>query len=587
MDDDEDLAASKNTDGSNKAKPFQESYPSMVEAREAIKDYLQSRGMPYFARKASREFYTLACPKMKLDPPVDCDFNVTANFQKKTGRVKVIKCRLDHTCGIMLEGSKHVKVEAGWVCRKAEPFLKEQPNATAADLSQHMKKRFGVDVAYKLAWKVKQKFDKSLSTSEETAFQLIQPYFAKLEQRMPGTITVLERDSEQRLVRTFVLLKPLADALPSCRPVLSFDVCDLKSTFKGVLMAATMVDGTGQTLPLAWGTAQMEDTDNWNWFAQNLIHSLPYLQDHSFTIFSDMGKGLEEAVETHFPQSFHSYCVKYIEKRLADKFRYKSDAVMKASKQLDSTKFEQAMTTIEHENKKAHGFLRRIPVERWTTCHATYPKWGVVTLNAYETLKGWMEDFSDISHIGLHTGLVRKCTQVLYDRRTLYDGTSTPFPRPILQQLEANVRTGRTLDVVQSSLSLFTVGAGAEVDLTGPSCTCMSYVQTGLPCKHMAAVGNDITGWVHPSYTIRSLKAMYAGIIPPCTVDSTVVPDNVTKPPTVHRPPPGRPKRRRSRSSIAPEASPIVCSRCQERGHNSRTCEWRHQEEEEEDDEES
>jgi hypothetical protein len=554
-------------------KPFQDSYESMDAARIAIKDVLHVRGLPFYSRKSSRFHWTLGCPKLKWDPPVECDFIVTANYQKRSGRVRIIKCRLDHTCGCMLEGTKNLRVKTDWVYRQSNKLLQEAPSSTPADIVQDMRKRFGVVVSYKMAWKVKQNFQLALSTNEDLAFQLIQPFFAKLEQRMPGTLTVFERDDDKRLLRTFVLLKPLADALKSCKPMLSLDACELRSTYKGVIMVATMMDGAGQMLPLAWGTAQIEDSDNWNWFAQKLSQGLPYLQEHAFTIFSDLGKGIEDVVERHFPKSYHSYCVKHIEKILFTQFKYQSDLVMKASKAIDYAKFDQAMAGIQNENKRVHTYLLQIPQERWTTCHATHPKWGHVTLNAFETLTSWVDNFRDISHIGLHSGMALKCTQLLYERRTLYNSMTNSFLRPVLQQLESSMRAGQTLHAIPSSESLFTVG-DREVDLTVPSCTCKSYSQTRLPCKHIAAVGGDITQWVHPSYNITSLKAAYAGIIPPVAVDDSVQPDNETLPPVIPRQV-GRPKRLRNRSDKPPEQSPIVCSKCGQRGHNARTCERR------------
>jgi hypothetical protein len=55
------------------------------------------------------------------------------------------------------------------------------------------------------------------------------------------------------------MLSPLMNALLYCKPVLSFDACALKGKYNGVMMAATMIDGAGQILPLAWGTAQIEN----------------------------------------------------------------------------------------------------------------------------------------------------------------------------------------------------------------------------------------------------------------------------------------------------------------------------------------
>jgi hypothetical protein len=64
------------------------------------------------------------------------------------------------------------------------------------------------------------------------------------------------------------------NALVYCKPVLSFDACALKGKYKGVMMAATLIDGAGQILPLAWGTAR---------FAQHLRRGLPQLKRQSNT----------------------------------------------------------------------------------------------------------------------------------------------------------------------------------------------------------------------------------------------------------------------------------------------------------------
>ena len=312
------------------------------EARQAIKTCCAVASLPFGVKYASNVVYCLCCPKTikskkKRKPtqrakqvqeeadaneeeedaeeeededqegndedneedydgvPETCDFIVTARFQKKTGCIKVIQCHLDHSCGIMLEGATSgATLQGQWVTGHVNALLNDVPDASPAALRSHMVRRFGVTPSYHMAWRAAWAIRKSLNSDEVIAFQLVQPLFSKLEQVMPGTVAVLERDLECRLLRTFVMLAPLMDALLHCKPILSFDACALKGTYKGILMAATMMDGAGQILPLAWGTAQIENGENWMWFAEKLRHGLPTRQQEiAFTVFSDREKGIE------------------------------------------------------------------------------------------------------------------------------------------------------------------------------------------------------------------------------------------------------------------------------------------------------
>jgi hypothetical protein len=67
---------------------------------------------------------------------------------------------------------------------------------------------------------------------ETLSFQLIQPYFSKLETLMPRAATVFEGDNENCLLRIFVFLALLATAPRTFNPVPSKTVlmCSACST---------------------------------------------------------------------------------------------------------------------------------------------------------------------------------------------------------------------------------------------------------------------------------------------------------------------------------------------------------------------
>jgi len=118
---------------------------------------------------------------------------------------------------------------------------------------------------------------------------------------------------------------------------------------------------------------------------------------------------------------------------------------------------------------------------------------------------------------------------------------------------------------------------GRVVDLNIPHyCTCGSYVQTYLPCEHIAAAINltwcSLTEFVDDVYKTTNLHQVYAAVLD--SVDITYLQiDGYTMPPLV-RHQAGRLKVdwQRNASSIAPEESIIFCSICHQSCHNQRTC---------------
>jgi hypothetical protein len=258
-------------------------------------------------------------------------------------------------------------------------------------------------------------------SDEVRSFQLIQPYFTKLQSKMPGTLAFMTRDVDKRLLRTFVILKPMVTAFRSCLPVLSLDACHMTSRFKGVLMSATMVDGEHQTQLLAWGTAPIEIFEHWNWFADLLRqgltidyteqkreeqkgdggeeqegdggqedqkgdggdggegrkgdgddgkHPLPPPISRALAIFTDREKGLAKAIQNHFPDCSHFFCAFHIKKNIIVKFGLKgplNNLFWAAANAPLVADFHFWMKRIEAEDSRVHRYLEKIHPAQWAT----------------------------------------------------------------------------------------------------------------------------------------------------------------------------------------------------------------------------
>jgi hypothetical protein len=418
---------------------------------------------------------------------------------------------------------------------------------------------------------------------EELSYQLIPPYFSKLETRMPGTVTHLDRDNGGRLLRTFVLLGPLATALRWFKPVLCFGAWELGGGRGEVLMACAMRDGSGQTQLLAWGTATMEGAEQWEWFVANLNRGLLAAAadddggDHSHparrptTMISDGGAEIDEALAWHFPDSPHVRCMRHIiEEEIGKVFppREATRAAMwRACMAPSRPEWRRHMQTVLEEEEQVHRHLLDIPPELWATSHATGARWGEI---CGET-GIWMRELLSGSVLRLHAGLVAHCMHQVSNRHRWYSSMTTDLPGVIQDRLDAVTAEGRTLGpVLNGPPGLFLVtdeGRGSEYEVNvGPSqprCTCKGYDQTRFPCSHMAAAFFSPHGpgdpdafkrLVDPVYRTEAHRAAYSGRIIPCAVDGDLEPDGETLPPAKPSPaaagglirdPAGAPSKRR------------------------------------------
>jgi hypothetical protein len=136
---------------------------------------------------------------------------------------------------------------AKFVGALAEGLLSDCPKATAKHVTGHLKRTLGANITYRTAQRGKRLRIEDMTASETVSFQYIQPYFQKIEKKMPGSVAVMERDKDNKLLCTFVMLDPMIESFKFGLPVLSVDACHLRNQFKGCLMAITMIHSLKQT----------------------------------------------------------------------------------------------------------------------------------------------------------------------------------------------------------------------------------------------------------------------------------------------------------------------------------------------------
>jgi MULE transposase domain len=306
-------------------------YRTLQDVKDAIKFLSIKHSFPYSVKQSCSTRFEVGCDGGNEDN-IQCTFHVKARPQERfNGMATIIKSNLIHSCGCLFNNKKKVRgLGAAMVSHQAGPFVGDCSKATPRDIANHVKRTVGTTILYRTAHRAKQLCLDQIAANEEKSFQYIAPYFDKIESTMPGSLAIMERDSEDRLLRTFVMLKPIMDSFKYGLPLLTVDACHLRNKFKGCLMAITMVDSLKQTQLLAWGTCQVENGDNWDWFLRIFKDNMDQkdigyapIEDEDgeqservITIFSDREKGIAKALNKHFPTSYHVFCYFHIEKNV-------------------------------------------------------------------------------------------------------------------------------------------------------------------------------------------------------------------------------------------------------------------------------
>jgi hypothetical protein len=111
-------------------------------------------------------------------------------------------------------------------------------------------------------------------------------------------------------MRVFVSFKACWKGfLVGCKPYLAVDATALNGRFRGQLVAACAIDGHNWLFPVAYGVLEMESTESWTWFLQNLWQVIGF--PNGLAIHTDACKGLETAVEDVFPEVEHRECMRH------------------------------------------------------------------------------------------------------------------------------------------------------------------------------------------------------------------------------------------------------------------------------------
>lgn len=523
----------------------------------------------------------------------------------------------EHTCLTTM----HVdRLKSGWLAKKYENFVRNDPRRRAKGLMQDMSDGLnGVTVTKRQVYKAKSIALRTIEGDVEKQYESIQEYGQALLDANPGSTVIVqlddvpEEENNRRFKSMYICFKALRDGfMEGCRPLIGLDGCHLTGPNKGILLTAVSIDANNNLYPICYAVVGQEDGVTWEWFLLLLKEEFNSAREDQFTFITDRQKGLTEALKKVFEKADKRFCVRHMHENMKNAgYRgpeYKL-AMWSAAMATTTQQFDKCMQEISEMNPEMLEWLKRkkVPSE-WSRSHfGTIVKCDILLNNMCESFNASIVEAREKFIIPMLEWIRHYLMARLQARRDYAQSNWVetqglricPRIKKILGKTNDKIGECISIKADEYNYEIRHQGHQFVVDLKNKTCNCRRWELTGIPCVHACrAIAHrkekDVTAidYVDNYYTVETFQKSYAHSINPMPGPEMWKKTSLVKvlPPTEKRGV-GRPKkaRRRQPDELSKKASErgsattnasvtqmprqphkVKCSVCGGLGHNAR-----------------
>ncbi|KAL7194707.1 hypothetical protein ACSBR1_035028 [Camellia fascicularis] len=168
-----------------------------------------------------------------------------------------------HTCRVVARRSCSKMVGSRLVSDIVHNDISDNLLTRPIEVKKKLKKQYGTDVSYRVAWLGVDKARGGLFGDFATSFDQLRWYLETTMRKNPGSVFELDVDeSSGCFQRLFVAFHGCLYGFQFCRLLLFVDGTFLKRCYKGHLLVATSKDGNQGLFPLAFANFDAKNQDN-------------------------------------------------------------------------------------------------------------------------------------------------------------------------------------------------------------------------------------------------------------------------------------------------------------------------------------
>lgn len=432
----------------------------------------------------------------------------------------------------------------------------------------------------------------------EEGYKLLPAYCELLRRANPGSIaSVYATGPDNCFQRLFVSYRAaIYGFLNACRPLLELDRVHLKGKYLGTLLCAAAVDADDGLFPLAIAIVDAETDENWMWFMSELRKLLGVNTDNMprLTILSERTRGMAEAVEAHFPNAFHGFCLRFISENFRDTFKNAKlvNIFWNAVYALTSAEFESRISEMVEISSEVLPWLHHFNPQLWAVAYFEGVRYGHFVVGVAKLLYNWALECHELPVVQMMEHIRDQMSSWFSDRRNTgmrLTSILLPSAEKKISEATADARCYKVLRANEVEFEIVSTERTNIVDIRSRVCSCRRWQLYGLPCAHAAAAliscGQNTQLFAERCFTVHSYRETYSQMIYPvpdrsqwkelvegaeCGVVAEV--DMTIRPPKTRRPP-GRPKKKVLRvESLKRPKRVVQCGHCHMLGHSRKKC---------------
>ncbi|KAK6914260.1 Transposase, MuDR, plant [Dillenia turbinata] len=300
-----------------------------------------------------------------------------------------------------------------------------------------------------------------------------------------------------------------------------------------------------------------------------------------------------KAVETHFPNAFHGFCLRYVSENFRDEFKNAKlvNIFWNAVYALTSVEFEKKVSEMVEISQDVIQWFQHFPPRLWALAYFEGVRYGHFSLGITELLYKWALDGHELPIVQMMEHIRYQLTSWFNERRAMGMGWNSilvPTAEKCISEAIADARCYQVLRANEVEFEIVSTERTNIVDIRNRECSCRRWQLYGLPCAHAAAAliscGQNAHVFAEPCFSVVSYCETYSQVI-------NLIPDknfwrengegtegggaklDITVQPPKTRRPPGRPKRMVLHIESFKRPKRVVqCGRCHMLGHSQKKC---------------
>ncbi|XP_070055134.1 protein FAR1-RELATED SEQUENCE 4-like [Nicotiana tomentosiformis] len=325
---------------------------------------------------------------------------------------------------------------------------------TPAFVMAEIQKLHGLDIGYHKAWRAIQRASALIRGTPEENYELLSSYLYMMKSKNPGTYTNIKIDDNNsekaKDMGFFYMFYAYGSSIAGwnhCRRVIAVDTIFLKSKYCGILIISVSKDANNQIFPLAFGIAESENNNSYEWYFSELRNAIGNRDNLIF--LSDMHQSIAHGIAKVYPECHHGICIYHLEQNLKRR-KVKSEVIklfQSAARVYRRKEFDLYMSDIAKVDKKTFDYLMEEPPERWACSCSPRRRYDMLTTNIVESINSVLLEARELPILRMMDFIQVKLQRWFYERRNEAEGTFYDVSYWVEEELKKKIDLAFTLNV--------------------------------------------------------------------------------------------------------------------------------------------